>query len=354
MFASLFSHKALPQAGFDVASCLSVDLWQPKWSFATLTRPYQDYAWDCGGQGREEQEKVPTHLTIGEYRQLLTQSFQPPNTYTQAQAQPQPQSYQQQSITPLLLSQMSAPELSCELDQAQILSPQMQSQMVQVSSSHCGSPYKRREMRRYQQTAQLSCRRSHPEDFTYDCPPLQQLQAYVGSTGTPISVELIPHGHQVQLQPSALPYQLPSLCPSPLHTHPGQAFHTLPSQPQYHHHHNLPSQPPRRKAQRTGYGGASSSAEEHGRPSVVGQPGMPAPAARQKGPKLEFTSKDDALLVELKETKNLTWKQIADFFPGRSSGTLQVRYCTKLKAKTSKWTDEMVRQSRYRRRVREH
>jgi hypothetical protein len=27
----------------------------------------------------------------------------------------------------------------------------------------------------------------------------------------------------------------------------------------------------------------------------------------------------------------LAWKQIAEFFPGRSSGTLQVRYCTKLK-----------------------
>jgi len=69
---------------------------------------------------------------------------------------------------------------------------------------------------------------------------------------------------------------------------------------------------------------------------------MPAPAARPKGPKLKFTTEDDLLLVELKETKNLTWKQIADFFPGRSSGTLQVRYCTKLKAKTVEWSDEMV------------
>jgi hypothetical protein len=42
----------------------------------------------------------------------------------------------------------------------------------------------------------------------------------------------------------------------------------------------------------------------------------------------------------------LTWKQIADFFPGRSSGTLQVRYCTKLKAKTTVWTDEMVQKLR--------
>lgn len=75
---------------------------------------------------------------------------------------------------------------------------------------------------------------------------------------------------------------------------------------------------------------------------MVGQPGMPAPAVRPKGPKLKFTPEDDALLVALKETKDLTWKQIADFFPGRSSGTLQVRYCTKLKAKTTVWTDEMV------------
>lgn len=75
---------------------------------------------------------------------------------------------------------------------------------------------------------------------------------------------------------------------------------------------------------------------------MVGQAGMPAPAPRPRGPKLKFTAEDDQLLIELKEQKNLTWKQIADFFPGRSSGTLQVRYCTKLKAKTTQWTDEMV------------
>ena len=69
---------------------------------------------------------------------------------------------------------------------------------------------------------------------------------------------------------------------------------------------------------------------------------MPPPAPRPRGPKLKFTPEDDQLLVDLKEKKNLTWKQIADFFPGRSSGTLQVRYCTKLKAKTTVWTDEMV------------
>jgi hypothetical protein len=70
---------------------------------------------------------------------------------------------------------------------------------------------------------------------------------------------------------------------------------------------------------------------------------LPSPAPRPRGPKLKFTPEDDALLVDLKENKSLTWKQIAEFFPGRSSGTLQVRYCTKLKAKTTQWTDETVR-----------
>lgn len=77
-------------------------------------------------------------------------------------------------------------------------------------------------------------------------------------------------------------------------------------------------------------------------PSVLGMEGMPLPAQRPRGPKLKFTPEDDSLLVDLKENKSLTWKQIAEFFPGRSSGTLQVRYCTKLKAKTTQWTDETV------------
>lgn len=104
--------------------------------------------------------------------------------------------------------------------------------------------------------------------------------------------------------------------------------------PQQHHHHRLPPQL---------LGAHDTSPTTSGcPPSVVGQPGMPDPAPRPRGPKLKFTPEEDALLVELKEEKTLTWKQIADFFPGRTSGTLQVRYCTKLKAKDVIWTDEML------------
>lgn len=110
--------------------------------------------------------------------------------------------------------------------------------------------------------------------------------------------------------------------------------------PQQHHHHRLP---PQALLLAGPHGpGNGSPTLQIGPPSVVGQRGMPEPAPRPKGPKLKFTPEEDSLLVELKEDKNLTWKQIADFFPGRTSGTLQVRYCTKLKAKDVNWTDDMV------------
>jgi len=111
---------------------------------------------------------------------------------------------------------------------------------------------------------------------------------------------------------------------------------------QAYHGHTLPNQGHRSKMPRIGDQGESSMLSQGGAPSVVGQEGMPAPAPRPRGPKLKFTPEDDQLLVDLKENKSLTWKQIAEFFPGRSSGTLQVRYCTKLKAKTTQWTDETV------------
>ncbi|KAJ5523301.1 hypothetical protein N7513_012845 [Penicillium frequentans] len=100
---------------------------------------------------------------------------------------------------------------------------------------------------------------------------------------------------------------------------------------QQHHHHRLPAQANLRDRPNV-----------QGPPCMVGQPGMPPPAPRPSGPKLKFTPREDSLLVELKEDKNLAWRQVADFFPGRTSGTLQVRYCTKLKAKDVVWTDEMV------------
>jgi hypothetical protein len=161
--------------------------------------------------------------------------------------------------------------------------------------------------------------------------------------------------------------------PPPSHIPPQQAppqqqhHHHTPHTPQqhpqhaqqspHHHHHHIPDHPPPPKIARTdprmsmgggspnspgmiGIAGASVVAAMAGAPSSQQ---MPSPSPRPRGPKMKFTPEDDTLLVDLKENKSLTWKQIADFFPGRSSGTLQVRYCTKLKAKTTQWTDETVR-----------
>ncbi|KAK0125468.1 hypothetical protein ONS95_000523 [Cadophora gregata] len=116
-------------------------------------------------------------------------------------------------------------------------------------------------------------------------------------------------------------------------------------QPIQYHTHPLPNQGHRSKMPRMSEGD-SMVGTSGGAPSVVGLEGMPQPAPRPRGPKLKFTPEDDGLLVDLKENKSLTWKQIAEFFPGRSSGTLQVRYCTKLKAKTTQWTDETIQKLR--------
>ncbi|RDL39690.1 Hypothetical protein BP5553_04030 [Venustampulla echinocandica] len=119
-------------------------------------------------------------------------------------------------------------------------------------------------------------------------------------------------------------------------------------QPQqtYHNHGLPPSIHPSKRSRSDDPSSSMLSPPSGGAPSVVGHPGMPDPAPRPRGPKLKFTPEDDQKLVDLKENKNLTWKQIAEFFPGRSSGTLQVRYCTKLKAKTTQWTDETIQKLR--------
>ncbi|OLN95566.1 Transcriptional activator Myb [Colletotrichum chlorophyti] len=145
-----------------------------------------------------------------------------------------------------------------------------------------------------------------------------------------------PRPDELDLSVSGIPGLDQSDLESMQHTPLGSAYTHQQVQAPTHHHHRLPdTSPPSKMMRRDGDGG-----DRGGAPSVVGQAGMPAPAPRPRGPKLKFTPEDDQLLIDLKENKSLTWKQIADFFPGRSSGTLQVRYCTKLKAKTTQWTDE--------------
>ncbi|KAF2175208.1 hypothetical protein K469DRAFT_611413 [Zopfia rhizophila CBS 207.26] len=48
-----------------------------------------------------------------------------------------------------------------------------------------------------------------------------------------------------------------------------------------------------------------------------------------------FTAEEDALLIELKEGQGLPWERISKRFPGRTVGSLQVHYSTKLKDRTA-------------------
>ncbi|KAK7393948.1 hypothetical protein QQX98_013270 [Neonectria punicea] len=58
-------------------------------------------------------------------------------------------------------------------------------------------------------------------------------------------------------------------------------------------------------------------------------------AKRASSRRTPFTSAEDGLLIKLKEDEMLAWSEIhrqySETYPGRSVGSLQVRYCTKLK-----------------------
>ena len=58
------------------------------------------------------------------------------------------------------------------------------------------------------------------------------------------------------------------------------------------------------------------------------------PKANNASTGAQVLSEDDRRLIELKEKRDMSWNQIAQHFPGRSKGALQVRYCTRLKNRT--------------------
>jgi hypothetical protein len=80
---------------------------------------------------------------------------------------------------------------------------------------------------------------------------------------------------------------------------------------QEYHGRTMPNQGYLWKVARLDEGEATQEA-----PSMVGMEGMPPPAPRPKEPKLKLTREDDQLLIDLKENKDLTWKQISEFFRG--------------------------------------
>ncbi|OAF59520.1 hypothetical protein VC83_03880 [Pseudogymnoascus destructans] len=75
---------------------------------------------------------------------------------------------------------------------------------------------------------------------------------------------------------------------------------------------------------------STSSGESVGgsaRPQVCASHAKRSPPGRQS----TYSAAGDELLVQLKEDEKLPWDEIAEFFPGRTKGMLQVHYYTKLK-----------------------
>lgn len=229
--------------------------------------------------------------------------------------------------------------------------PERSSIATSISSQLSGSTQfdNSRRPSEYGHSEPSSRKRSRADDFQSDP---QESPMYNSNLSLNIPVMMGSTGHQTPNLVSPFQFRAPQLPQaastdrSPMsdtqHLQSHQEYSSADAlNPNQHHHHHLPPHSPILK--RTKHGEELGS--DPGPPSMVGKEGMPEPAPRPKGPKLKFTREDDALLVRLKETKNLTWKQIAEFFPGRSAGTLQVRYCTKLKAKTTLWNDDMVSDS---------
>ena len=296
--------------------------------FATLARSYRDFSLDYGLQDTsgEGESTLPHSTAVENYASFQQYGLAPgQSSFLPTATHHTLQQHHSQIV------QVTGVESHPTLRQSQQhLLQRQQQQLPHHQHSYGAGPSTATDTGPYRQqygqgqTRKRSSRTEHDE-LQLDIQGLSSLSDVTETSSTGVPIELTPHGHHTQ--PQSQLYQAPP---------------SLSTQAPQHHHHRLPNQPPSKMRRTSGYGEISSPPSQPGPSSVVGQEGMPPPAPRPRGPKLKFTPEDDQLLVDLKEKKNLTWKQIADFFPGRSSGTLQVRYCTKLKAKTTVWTDEMV------------
>jgi hypothetical protein len=320
-------------------------------SVATLAGNHHGYAFDCGPEDLVQSSNRNILVTTAEQWQLLAHyGFQqPPDTYVSLTEQTV-RACQQHGIATIAPIRIH-PKAAYDLGQTHTLPVSRRTFQVASFSGSChkglqaqlvSQQQQHEPEQNYQQRHrewQSSARKTTCTSLVHDHTATHQIHAPCPSTGVCEPVPMTPHSQNTLLRPQAYTYSSDLPATHSEFCRPGLLA-------QAHHHHRLPNHHPPSTAYGTNSSDNIYTAEKHGSQSVVGQPGMPKPAAKPKVPKLKFKPEEDALLVELKETKNLTWNQIADFFPGRSSGTLQVRYCTKLKATAMVWTEDKV--DRYR------
>jgi hypothetical protein len=311
-----------------------------------MTYRFHGYAFDYG---TEHLVQPPDEVLVPttEYWQLTAQHGlqQAPGSCIYPTEQTA-QAYPQYGMTARLPTKVSAPEAAYGIEHTHMLPALrrishvasfpgsshegLQTQIVLQQQQLSEQQHRQRYQQQQSSACKMACARS-----THDHPKTHKMHAPVFSSSVCEAVAVISHGQNMPLRPQAHTHSSDLSATYSEFGHPGLLA-------QAHHHHRLPNYPPLLKPYRTEYKDDVYTPEKQGSQSVVGKPGMPKPAAMPKGLKVKFTPEEDALLVELKETKDLTWRQIADFFPGRSSGTLQVRYCTKLKATALVWTEDKV------------
>lgn len=134
---------------------------------------------------------------------------------------------------------------------------------------------------------------------------------------------------------SSLPHAPPPPPPPPPQQQQQITFTQPPPHPNQTNLHTLTTQPPPFPT------GIKRSSPSHSHSPSSSSSGSPSnkPYSRVP-PKPKFSPDDDTLLIHLKENSNLTWRQIAQHFDGRSAGALQVRYCTKLKNRANSWSED--------------
>lgn len=323
-------------------------------STANLDRHYSQFPFGFTYQADEVDPTSQPDSTFQYASETQAQAHAPVQGYHDAQVAPgffipiqqqqNPITLQHHGVPHMLPSQITAPEPTY-LDGPMTFSAQanLSRQVSHSSSSQYGSPYPQA------QALPDPRKRSRQESLAMDHGGMQDMQTQQPNQGGIEPVyQFAQSGQQSQQQVGPLGWRLETRQqpPSTSKTTSAQSNQSPIKERrdthQYQHHHRLPDQSPSAKSPRLENVDLGTPEREGSHVNLVGTKGMPEPAAKPKGPKLKFTPEDDTLLVELKETTNMTWKQIADFFPGRSSGTLQVRYCTKLKAKTVDWSDDMV------------
>ena len=93
----------------------------------------------------------------------------------------------------------------------------------------------------------------------------------------------------------------------------------------------LPYFPGRTMGSISGHYGQLKSRAQQGKPEAI-KPFLQSNASGNHG--IPYSAEEDALIVKLKEVDNISWHEIAPFFPGRTWTSLQTRYSSKLKSKS--------------------